>query len=64
MFATADFRPSLLPLGRLLERIRERGVLVLRLQLLERLHHQQIPAGKLARTLLATRATSLSHSYI
>ena len=58
-----DFR-LLLALGRLLERIRERRVLVLRLHLLKRLHHQHIPAGELARTLLATRATSLGHLYI
>ena len=53
----------LLASGRLLQRIRERHVLILLLHLLIGLHHQHIPARKLTRPLLGTtlHATCLGH---
>jgi len=61
---TLDNPPTLLPLAltRLLQRIRERGILVLRLQLLVHLHHELVPLrglASLASTLL--RLTSTGH---
>ena len=60
-FRFLDAARLLLALRGFLERIGERRVLVLRLQLLKGLHHQQVPARQLARSLLAPRATSLGH---